>query len=310
MRGSKQGRGKLIAVLVVGAVFILMVAWFVSQAHVAVFEPKGEIAEKQRALMITALLLSVIVVVPVYAMTIGIAWKYRAGNKKARYSPDWDHNRVVETAWWLIPLTLIGILSVITWQASHALDPFKPLASDKKPLNVQVVALQWKWLFIYPEQNIASVNFLQLPVDTPVNFQITSDGPMNSFWIPQLGGQVYAMSGMSTKLHLMTNTPGDYRGSSANISGEGFASMRFTARASNYNDFAAWVNSVKESPTALTGAVYETLAAPSINNPQTFYRQTADGLYNKVVMQFMDPSHSPANRDQHQQEHRDYEVQP
>src|SRR5688572_21939694 len=193
----------------VAALFVLIAAttgvltWLVLGANVAVLEPAGSIAERQRGLIIFASLLSLIVVVPVFALTFYIAWKYRASNKKAKYTPDWDHHTGIEALWWAIPLALITILSVITYKTSHELDPFRPIASDKKPLTVQVVALQWKWLFIYPEQNIASVNFVQFPEDRPVNFQITSDAPMNSFWIPQLGGQMYAMSGMNTKLHLI-----------------------------------------------------------------------------------------------------------
>ena len=181
--------------------------------------------------MIFAALLSLVVVIPVFAMTIYIVWRYRESNQKAKYSPDWDHNSKVETIWWLIPTLLIVVLSVVTWNSSHSLDPFKPIKSSVKPLRVQVIALQWKWLFIYPEQGVASTNILELPVDRPINFEVTADAPMNSFWIPQLGGQIYAMAGMSTQLHLMASEAGTYAGASANLSGKGFAKMKFDTKA-------------------------------------------------------------------------------
>jgi cytochrome o ubiquinol oxidase subunit 2 len=178
---------------------------------------------------------------------------------------------------------------VVTWNSSHNLDPYKPLASNVKPLTIQVVALQWKWLFIYPEQGIATVNFAQIPEDVPINFEITSDAPMNSFWIPQLGGQIYAMPGMSTKLHLMAEEPGDYRGSSANISGEGYWAMRFTTRASSQEKFDDWVAEVKTSKQWLDAAEYKQLAKPSEDEPQIFYSAFDDDLYDTVVMKYMSP---------------------
>jgi cytochrome o ubiquinol oxidase subunit 2 len=231
-----------------------------------------------------------IVVIPVFVLTFGIAWKYRASNTKAKYSPDWDHNRTAETIWWLIPTAIIGVLAIITWQSSHDLDPYKALDSARKPVTVQVVALQWKWLFIYPEQGIASVNMLEFPEDTPVNFEITGDAPMNSFWIPQLGGQVYAMAGMTTKLHLMADKPGNYDGSSANLSGQGFAGMRFTAKAVTQADFDAWTTSMRRSPTALTTSEYNNLAKPSENNAVKSYVATEPDLYDRIIMKYMMPS--------------------
>ena len=217
-----MNKSKFIAIglLILGA--IAGVALLLHGHTIDVLVPKGTIAKKELDLLVTATLLMLIVVIPVFVLTFTIAWKYRASNTKAKYTPDWDHNRAIETVWWAIPFVLILILSVITWQSSHELDPFKPLASSKQPITIQVVALQWKWLFIYPEQHIATVNYVQFPVDTPVNFVITSDAPMNSFWIPQLGGQIYAMAGMSTQLHLMATDPGSYNGSSVTPQRTGF----------------------------------------------------------------------------------------
>jgi cytochrome o ubiquinol oxidase subunit 2 len=172
----------------------------------------------------------------------------------------------------------------LIWNSSHDLDPYKPLDSAVKPVTIQVVALRWKWLFIYPEQGVASVNYVQFPEDTPVNFVITSDAPMNSFWIPQLGGQVYAMPGMSTKLHLIADHTGDYAGSSANLSGAGFASMKFRARSTSSSDFDEWVRTIKQSDSLLTADNYANdLAMPSQNNPVEYYMLGDDNLYESAL---------------------------
>jgi cytochrome o ubiquinol oxidase subunit 2 len=261
----------------------------VKDTVIAVLDPKGTIAAQERELIITATLLMLIIVLPVFVMTFFIAWKYRASNEKARYSPDWDHNRAVEFTWWAIPTVIIAVLSVIAWESSHRLDPFKPLASDVQPINVQVVALQWRWLFIYPDYEVASINHFEMPVGVPVNFRLTSDAPMNSFWIPQLGGQIYAMSGMSTKLHLQADAPGTYDGASANISGEGFASMKFTASAVTAQDFFGWIREAKQSGGRLDTGTYERLAEPSKNRAIAMFSNVDSGLYDRVITKFTRP---------------------
>lgn len=295
---KKRMSAKVAALLLVVAAATGVLVWLVLGTNVAVLEPAGSIAERQRGLIIFASLLSLIVIVPVFTLTFYIAWKYRASNKKAKYRPDWDHHTGIELLWWAIPLALITVLSVVTWKTSHELDPFKPLDSDKKPLTVQVVALQWKWLFIYPEQNIASVNLVQFPEDRPVNFRITSDAPMNSFWIPQLGGQIYAMSGMSTKLHLIAEEPGTYRGSSANISGEGFSDMVFSAKATSEAEFEEWVRTVKDSPDQLDVSAYGELAEPGTPDKILYYGSVERGLYDKVVESYMSHDASRRGRDE------------
>jgi cytochrome o ubiquinol oxidase subunit II len=281
--------------LVLGAVFIAVLLTaavrFLLNSDIAVLQPAGIVGQKEKNLMIIATLLCLIVVIPVFIMTFYIAWKYREGNKTAKYQPGWDHDWKVESVWWGIPLVIITVLAVVTWNSAHDLDPFKSLASANKPLTVQVVALPWKWLFIYPQQGISTVNYLEMPVNTPVNFQITADAPMNSFWIPQLGGQVYAMSGMSTQLHLMADKTGSYIGRSANISGRGFAGMQFTAKAATGSDFSNWVSSVKRSPDKLTVNNYSKLALESENNPIAYYSGNADQLYDNVIMKYMMPGH-------------------
>ncbi len=291
---NKAAKFAVVLVLVIAAA----VAGFAVLLHghtVAVLNPKGQVAAKELHLMITATMLMLIVVVPVFVLTFWISWKFRASNTQAVYTPDWDHNRLIETIWWGVPTLLILALSVITWQSSHELDPFKPLASTQPPLTIQVVALQWKWLFIYPEQHIATVNYVQFPVNTPVNFVITSDAPMNSFWIPQLGGQIYAMSGMSTRISLLADQSGTYQGSSANLSGHGFAGMKFAATAQPTADFDSWVDSIKRAPNTLSSSQYAQLAKPSSNNPMAAYSHPGEGLYDDIVMKYMSPTNAPAN---------------
>lgn len=268
----------------------LFVALFAHGANIAVFDPKGPVAEEQRDLMGTAVLLMALVVIPVLVLAFTFAWKYRASRRQAKYAPDLDHNTKVVFAQWAIPAAVILVLAVVTWNATHALDPSKPIESTTKPITIQVVALQWKWLFIYPEQNIATVNFVQFPERTPISFELTADAPMNSFWIPQLGGQMYAMEGMVTKLHLMADAPGEFQGSSAEISGKGFAGMKFVAKSTAQSDFDAWVASVKQSGALLDLDAYNELAKPSENNPPAFYASAAENLHDTIIMKFMAPA--------------------
>jgi cytochrome o ubiquinol oxidase subunit 2 len=263
---------------------------YMSGHTVAVLEPKGMIGVKEKDLINTASLLMMIVVIPVFIFALVFAWRYRTNNKKARHDPDWEHNYIAEYCWWGVPLVIVTILAVLTWKSSHELNPFKPLAIDKKPLTIQVVALQWKWLFLYPEQSIATINYVQFPEKTPINFEITSDAPMNSFWIPQLGGQIYAMPAMRSKLHLIANEPGHYRGVSANISGDGFAGMYFSALASSEAEFEQWVESVKQSGTALDQKTYDQLVEPSEFHPVVYYNLTEPDLFNEILMKYMMPT--------------------
>lgn len=256
--------------------------------NIDVLNPQGEIAAKQRDLLVFTTLLSLVVIIPVFVMLITFSLRYNATNKKkAAYKPNWDGNNKLEAIWWGIPCVIILILSVITWQTTHELDPYKKLVSDVKPLNVQVVSLQWKWLFIYPDQGVASVNLLQIPKDTPVNFTITSDAPMNSFWIPSLGGQVYAMSGMSTQLSLIADKTGEFKGSSANLSGSGFADMTFTVRSGPQGEFDAWVATLKNSNNKLDKASYDELARPATVETPLSYALAQENLYDTIVMKYM-----------------------
>ncbi len=268
----------------------VMAVFFLHDKELAVLHPKGMIGLKERDLLVIATLLMLIVVIPTLILAFAFAWRYRAGKRKAKYDPDWDHHDAAEIIWWTIPFIIIVILSVITWKGCLELDPFKPIESENPTIKIQVVALDWKWLFIYPEENIATVNFFQIPEQTPIEFEITADAPMNSFWLPQLGGQIFAMSGMKTKLHLIADESGEFRGSSANISGAGFSGMTFTAKACSEEDFEEWVASVKESNEMLDIEEYEQLAKPSEYVPPLFYSAAEEGLFDWIVMKYMMPS--------------------
>lgn len=273
-----------------------------SGCDLVMFQPKGAIAAEQARLIIIATILMLLIVVPVIVMTVWIAWHYRASNKKATYEPNWAHSVKLEILWWTIPCVIILILSIITWVTSHTLDPYRPLDSDKKPLTIQAIALDWKWVFVYPEQGVATINYIEIPENTPISFEIASQGPMNALWIPQLGGQIYAMAGMRTRLHLIADTPGIYDGGSANYSGPGFAEMTFKVKAESEEDFAQWINTVKQAPNAMTSEVFNNLLAPSINLPVQYFSSVAPNLFNDEIMKFMMPmgmsmsmpmSHSP-----------------
>ncbi|MBI5798553.1 MAG: ubiquinol oxidase subunit II [Candidatus Yonathbacteria bacterium] len=280
------------AICVASVVAILGVASFlaiyVGNHNMGVFNPKGVIALVEMNLIVKTTLLMFIVVVPVFVLLAVFAWRYRESGT-SKYHPDWHSNSVLEIIWWTIPIIIIAIIARMTWVSSHELDPYKPLDSNIPPITIQVVALDWKWLFIYPEQNIATVNFVQFPVGIPVNFRITGDAPMNSFWIPQLAGQIYAMAGMDTKLHIIANEAGEYKGVSANYSGFGFSGMKFVAKASTQEEFDQWVAQVRQSPIALSQDEYNELAKKSRNNPVAFYSSAENGLYGKIIMKYMMP---------------------
>lgn len=266
------------------AVFALML----SGCEGGVLDPKGQVGVDEKHLIIVATLLMLIVVIPVIVMTLYFAWKYREGRDQEIYAPKWAHSTTIELVVWFVPIVIVLVLGAVTWVSTQALDPYKPLEHDAKPITVEVVSLDWKWLFIYPEQGIASVNELAFPTNVPVNFKITSDTAMNSFFIPQLGSQIYSMAGMATKLHLIANEPGVYNGISANYSGAGFAGMKFKAIATETPaDFDAWVAKVKQQASPLNPNSYKELAKQSENNPVQYYGSVAPGMFDYIVMQYM-----------------------
>lgn len=258
--------------------------------HLLLLNPKGEIAVAEKDIIMLSVSLMLIVVLPVYILTAVFCWKYRASNTRAKYTPDWSHGAILEIIWWFVPLIIISILATITWITSHSLDPYKPLDSKIKPLTIQVISLDWKWLFIYPELNIATVNYIQIPYETPINFRITGDSPMNSFWVPQLGGQIYAMPGMQSKLHLIAKESGTYDGFSASFSGPGFSGMKFTVKSTSDAEFNKWVKDVRRTKNKLSYDEYVNLAQPSENNPIQYYSEVGKNLYNNIINKFMMPN--------------------
>ncbi|MBC8729053.1 ubiquinol oxidase subunit II [Paraburkholderia sp. UCT2] len=255
-------------------------------SNLDILNPKGSVGLAERDLIATSVWAMLIVVVPVILMTLFFAWRYRASNRNADYQPGWTHSTAVEVVVWTIPTLIILFLAVLTWRTTHELDPYRPLESQVKPINVEVVALDWKWLFIYPDLGIASVNQLAIPVGTPVNFRITSDTVMNSFFIPQLGGQIYAMAGMQTRLHLIADHAGDYAGTSANFSGKGFSDMKFRTLASSPEDFNAWVAKVRASSDRLDMDRYHAVSEPSEKDPVRYFSTVDPKLFNNIIARY------------------------
>lgn len=266
---------------------VLAIYFVLGSEHALVVHPKGIIARSELNLIITNILLMLIVIFPAFILLLIVAWRYRAKNAHAKYEKEQSRSILKEVLVWIIPSTVIGVMIVKTWAITHELDPYQPIKSDVKPLTIQVVALDWKWLFIYPEQEIASLNFVQFPDKTPIRFELAADGsPMNSFWIPELSGQIYSMTGMVTPLHIMADAPGIYAGRAAEINGDGYADMTFVAKSSSQSDFETWVDNVKEAPLQLTDEIYEELTKRSINT-MTLYSHVEKDLFNKIVMKYM-----------------------
>jgi cytochrome o ubiquinol oxidase subunit 2 len=271
--------------------FLLPLLWLAG-CNTVVMNPSGDIAAQQGHLIVVSTLLMLLIIVPVIALTIFFAWRYRKNNTSAKYEPDWDHSTKLELVIWGAPLLIIIALGLLTWISTHLLDPYRPLtrldakrplAADVKVLEVQVVALDWKWLFIYPEQGIATVNELVTPVDVPVRYKITASTVMNSFYIPALAGQIYAMPGMQTTLNAVINKPGNYEGFSANYSGAGFSHMRFQYHGVSQSDFDAWVKNTKAAGGSLDRANYLTLEKPSERDPVRRYGAIDPALYDAIL---------------------------
>lgn len=252
-----------------------------------VLMPSGAIAEQQQDLILFTVVLSATVVVPVFFMLGLFAWKYRDGNKSADYNPEWKENGRLEALWWGIPIIIIAVLSVVTWQTSHSLDPYRQIESDKHPLVVQVVALQWKWLFIYPEQGLATVNDLTIPVDRPVTFRLSADAPMSAFWVPALGSQIYSMNAMTSQLNLIADEPGTYTGYNTNINGEGYADMTFDVNAVNDTTFATWSDGRAKSSDVLTLARLEELSQPGVPEEPLYLKLDDKNIYDSVIAKYM-----------------------
>jgi len=272
--------------------FIFLTVILLAGCNLVVINPAGDIAHQEGRLLVISTLLMLLIIVPVIVLIIVFSWRYRKGNTAARYEPDWDHSTQLELVIWGAPLLIIIALGLLTWIGTHTLDPYRPLArldaqrplpASHKPLEVEVVALDWKWLFIYPEQGIATVNELAAPVDVPIRFKITASSVMNSFYIPALAGQIYAMPGMQTTLNAVINKPGEFEGFSANYSGAGFSDMRFKFHGLSDADFEAWVKKVKAGGDALKRPQYLALEKPSIKDPVRYFGSVDGDMFHAVL---------------------------
>ncbi len=279
--------------------WLLLLPLMLSGCEAVVLSPSGDIARQQGDLIVVATVLMLLVVVPVMGLTAFFAWHYRQSNTRATYDPDWHHSTQLELVIWSAPLLIIIALGAVTWISTHTLDPYRklsrldeqrPIPADVQPLKVQVVALDWKWLFIYPDYGIASVNEMAAPVDVPIEFQITSSTVMNSFFIPALAGQIYAMPGMQTQLHAVINQGGDYEGFSANYSGAGFSHMRFRFRGLEGEDFERWVATVRAAPAELGRNEYLQLERPSERESVRHYGRTMAGLFDAILNLCVEPT--------------------
>lgn len=266
----------------------IMFTLLIRQGHMQLLDPAGVVASSQSKILWGALIFAAIVGSAIIVSFFVVIFRYQERNHR-RYEPTWTAGKRFQLATWSALTVIILIISLGVWETTHLIDPYRPLASSKTPITIQVIALQWKWLFIYPNDHIASVNSLAVPVGTPVNFQLTADAPMNSFWVPSLSGQIYAMPGMVTQLHIQADKPGDYPGSAAEINGDGYAGMAFTVRAVSANDYRTWVSSVKRTNQSLDYRTYVQLARPSSYNQPTVYTVPDSNLFHEVVMQFMAP---------------------
>lgn len=277
---------------------LLPLAALLTGCNTVLLHPSGDVAAQQGHLIVVSTLLMLLIIVPVIVLTLLFAWRYRASNTAAIYTPDWDHSIQLELVIWSAPLLIIIALGAVTWISTHTLDPYRPLTqidaeravlAQTPVLNVEVVALDWKWLFFYPDLGIATVNELAAPVDVPINFKITASSVMNSFYIPALAGQIYAMPGMETQLHAVINEPGQFEGLSANYSGAGFSGMHFKFYGMSAGDFARWVQSARSGSAQLDREGYLRLAQPSARDSVRRFASVDPGLYRAILTQCVSP---------------------
>ncbi|OOO19694.1 ubiquinol oxidase subunit II [Agrobacterium pusense] len=270
----------------------IAVTGFLSGCNLVVMQPSGDIARQQRDLIVVSTLLMLLIILPVIFLTLFFAWKYRESNTDASYRPDWHHSTRLEVLIWSAPLAIIIALGAVTWASTHQLDPYRPLARldaarqlppNEKVMTVQVVALDWKWLFFYPELGIATVNELAAPVDVPISFKLTASSVMNTFYVPALAGMIYTMPGMQTRLHAVINREGSFDGFSANYSGDGFSRMRFTFLGMRRDGFDAWVEKVRQQGKSLDRATYLELERPSKRDPVRYFGVVEKGLYDRIL---------------------------
>lgn len=254
--------------------------------RLSILDPAGPVGAQEKQVILIAFALMLIVVIPVFVMTFLFAWRYRASRKGETYSPKWAESRTLEVVVWFVPALIVISLGILTWNTTHELSPYRPLVSAQRPLRIEAVSMNWKWLFIYPDQHIATVNQLVIPTGVPVSFRLTSATVMTSFFIPRLGSQIYAMPGMRTRLHLLADKAGTYSGRNFQFSGPGYASMHFTVEATSMNKFDDWVNRVRKAPQALDDAALKSLEKPSRNQPVMHYASVRPHLFDRILRRF------------------------
>jgi cytochrome o ubiquinol oxidase subunit 2 len=260
----------------------------------ALFDPRGPVGQAEKTILLDSLAIMLAIVVPTIVGALAVAWWFRATNTKARYLPDWEFSGRIELVVWAIPLMTIILLGGVTWIGSHQLDPARPLASKSAPLEIQVVSLDWKWLFIYPDARVASVNELVVPAGVPLHFSLTSASVFNTFFVPQLGSMIYTMNGMTTQLNLQADEPGTFHGLSAHFSGDGFSDMNFQVHALPADGFAAWLKSARDGGRTLDTAGYNALARQGSPVAPTVYAAVEADLFHRIVMRTLPPGPGPA----------------
>lgn len=276
---------------IINSVLLLLALVTLTGCKSGILNPKGPVSEQQFNLMLICVGLMLIVVIPVIIMAIVFSFKYKKGKNTDQYQPEWGFNNTLEMTVWGVPIAIVLVLAYLTYKSSHELDPYKSLHKEggQDEMVIQVVTLDWKWLFIYPDHNIATVNHVVFPEDTPISFRITSDSVMSSFWIPQLSGQIYAMAGMETKMHLLANEPGTYRGLTASYNGDGYGEMEFEAITVSQEDYQSWTEKAKSEGSEFTLDDYKKFRLQSKNEPKQVHYPIPENLFGVIIDHYMVP---------------------
>jgi cytochrome o ubiquinol oxidase subunit II len=269
------------------AISITTAAMLMASCNEGVLDPRGPVGKAERVILYDSTAIMLAVVIPVIVLTLVFAWWFRARNKRARYRPDWEYSGRIEMIIWSIPALIVLFLGGIAWTGSHDLDPPMPLAESTAPLDIEVISLDWRWLFIYPHEGIASLNRLVVPAGVPLRFRLTSTTVMNSFFVPQLGSQIYTMPNMVTRLNLQADEPGTFEGLSAQFSGDGFSDMRFDLVSTEAEAFKDWVNTTKAKGGVLDARTFEELVKPAKAEGAQTYSQVSEGLFDKISSRSM-----------------------
>jgi cytochrome o ubiquinol oxidase subunit 2 len=262
-------------------------------SQLLLLDPKGPLGVSERFVIVAAFVLMLIVVIPVFILAHWFPRKYRASNTKADYAPKWNYSLKIDLAMWLVPIAIVTALGFLSWNGTHNLDPYKPIDTGVEPVRIEVVSLDWKWLFIYPEHGIAVVNELVFPAKVPLSFRLTSDTVLTSFFIPQLGSQIYAMAGRQTRLHLLADERGSYEGHNQQFSGHGYSDMHFNAIAFSPEQFEAWVQQARQAPNRLDLARYEELEKPSISHAVTYFSSVEPGVFERIIRKYVGAEMNP-----------------